>query len=148
MTINTLQPDCRTQSIITDLTTLWDASVRTTHHFLTDDDITSLRPFVIQGLTSVPTLCVAMADDGSPLGFMGLDGGKIEMLFVGPEHQGRGVGGALFRHAINALGATDVDVNEQNEIATAVYIHMGFRVIGRDAKDAQGNDFPILHMKL
>lgn len=52
------------------------------------------------------------------------------------------------RHAISELRATEIDVNEQNETAAAIYAHWGFRAIGRDETDGQGNTFPILHMKM
>ena len=41
-----------------------------------------------------------------------------------------------------------VDVNEQNEQAYGFYRHLGFKVIGRDATDASGEPYPILHLKI
>jgi putative acetyltransferase len=45
------------------------------------------------------------------------------------------------------LGATKVDVNEQNDQAVGFYRHMGFEVTGRSAVDDLGQPFPVLHMK-
>ena len=57
-------------------------SVRTSHHFLSDDDICRLRPFVVAALRGVQSLRMAEGDGGGQLGFIGVCDGKIEMLFV------------------------------------------------------------------
>nr|WP_285010725.1 GNAT family N-acetyltransferase [Pedobacter sp. ELA7] len=41
----------------------------------------------------------------------------MQMLFIHPRVRGRGIGRALVSYAIDALNATQVDVNEQNEHA-------------------------------
>ncbi|MEN0678671.1 GNAT family N-acetyltransferase, partial [Plesiomonas shigelloides] len=46
------------------------------------------------------------------------------------------------------LGATKVEVNEQNPLAVGFYEHMGFKVISRSPVDDMGKPFPILHMTL
>ena len=138
----------REDGLIGSLAGLWDWSVRTSHHFLSNDDICRLRPFVVTALRGGQSLRMAEGDGGGQLGFIGVCDGKIEMLFVSASHLGRGVGSALMRHAISELRATEIDVNEQNETAAAIYAHWGFRVIGRDETDGQGNAFQILHMKM
>ena len=45
---------------------------------------------------------------------MGIDGIKLEMLFVASSERGQGFGSKLLRHAVSGLGVTEVDVNEQN----------------------------------
>lgn len=59
-------------------------------------------------------------------GFMGIQGDKIEMLFLSPECIGQGWGSILIDRAIGFYGATKVDVNEQNDQATRFYLHKGF----------------------
>jgi putative acetyltransferase len=46
-----------------------------------------------------------------------------------------------------ALGATTVDVNEQNVGAVAFYRRIGFEVEGRSEVDSTGKPFPLLHMR-
>ncbi len=53
----TINPD-RTDTLINALTTLREASVRSTHHFLTEDDIQQLTQFVKTGLFVIETLIV------------------------------------------------------------------------------------------
>lgn len=146
MTIQEITIDRRTEQLITQLTQLWDGSVRTTHHFLTEADIQRLRPYVDQGLRAIAVLGVAWEGDQAQ-GFIGLDGDKIEMLFVAAEAVGHGIGRQLMDWAVFHHGATRIDVNEQNTHAAAVYRHWGFTVYERTPLDDQGNPFPILRMK-
>lgn len=78
---------------------------------------------------------------------MGIAGSKLEMLFVSPAAFRKGIGSQLLQHAL-ALGVTEVDVNEQNPDATAFYLKYGFEMISRSETDAEGNPYPILHLKL
>lgn len=141
-----VNPD-RTSTLIDELTTLWEASVRATHHFLTEDDIQKLIPFVKRGLSGVETLVVAY-DNHRPVAFMGIDTNKIEMLFVSPDCIGKGIGKELVKLGIAQYEVRYVDVNEQNPQAAGFYRHIGFEVFERTELDEQGNPFPILKMKI
>ena len=70
------------------------------------------------------------------------------MLFVHPAWRGQGIGRRLLTHAVTALGATMLDVNEQNPQAVGFYRRMGFEVVGRSALDDFGKPFPLLHMQM
>lgn len=137
----------RTDTLIDTLTTLWEASVRATHHFLTEGDIQKLTPFVRVGLSDIETLVVAY-DNQKPIAFMGIGAGKIEMLFVSLNYFGKGIGRELAELGISQYGVQCVDVNEQNSQAVGFYRHIGFEVFERTELDEQGNPFPILKMKL
>lgn len=141
-----VNPD-RTHTLIEELTTLWEASVRATHRFLTEDAIQKLIPFVKKGLSGVETLVVAY-DNHKPVAFMGIDTDKIEMLFVSPDCLGKGIGKELAELGIAQYRVRYVDVNEQNPQAAGFYRHIGFEVFERTEWDEQGNPFPILKMRL
>lgn len=81
-------------------------------------------------------------------GFIGVVNKKIEMLFIAPDYQGQGIGKKLLSYGIDGLGATAVDVNEQNIQAVGFYKHAGFAVTGRSATDGCGKPFPLLHLQL
>lgn len=49
-------------------------------------------------------------------------------------------------HAIAALGARRVDVNEQNEQALGFYRRLGFAQVGRSPLDGEGRPYPLLHL--
>jgi putative acetyltransferase len=131
-----------------ELIAIWEASVRATHHFLNNADIESLRPLILDQYFDAVTLQCARNEQGAILGFCGVAENNLEMLFIHPDHFGKGAGKALCRHAIQKMGVTSVDVNEQNPKATDFYKHMGFVITGRSAMDGQGNPFPLLHMAL
>lgn len=137
----------RIDTLIDALATLWETSVRATHHFLTEDDIQKLTLFVKTGLSGIETLVVT-SENHKPIAFMGVEAGKIEMLFVSPDYFGKGVGRLLAELAISQYEVQYVDVNEQNPQAIGFYEHIGFEVFERTEFDEQGNPFPILKMKL
>ncbi|RUR53206.1 acetyltransferase [Vreelandella populi] len=127
---------------------VWEASVRATHDFLVESDLLALKPLILEQYFDAVDLMVARNDAGDIVGFCGVSDGNIEMLFLAPRTRGQGVGARLIAHAINAQGATRVDVNEQNEQAVGFYQHIGFSVIGRSPLDGQGKPYPLLHMAL
>lgn len=132
----------------TRLTEIWEAAVRASHHFLSEADIQLFRPLVQTGyLPAAPWLAVARDAQGQALGFVGVEGDKVEMLFVDPGCHGQGIGRALLQHAIAECGARRVDVNEQNPAAVAFYARMGFAVEGRSERDGLGKPFPLLHLR-
>ena len=137
----------RDAGLIDRLADVWNISVRTSHHFLTEEDIAGLRPQVKEALQGIEHLIVVW-DGDVPAGFMGIQEQKIEMLFLSSSCIGKGIGKELIDIAINEYDAVYVDVNEQNERAEGFYRHMGFRTFRRDETDEQGNPFPVLRMKL
>ena len=112
------------------------------------DVIEEIKKYVPAALTAVPDLIVEINTEGTPIAFMGIDGGKLEMLFLAPEERGRGLGRKLLEYGITEYGVKELTVNEQNPQAKGFYEHMGFRVRERSEIDEQGNPYPILFMEL
>lgn len=127
---------------------IWEASVRATHDFLSEEDIAGLKPLILEQYFDAVDLRCAKNGDGHILGFCGVAEGNIEMLFVAPEARGKGVGALLCGYAIQNQQATKVDVNEQNPQAIRFYQHLGFSIVRRSEVDGQGRPFPLLHMQL
>ncbi|WP_340021359.1 acetyltransferase [Paenibacillus sp. FSL K6-1096] len=138
----------RNQVVASKLLDIWEKAVRATHLFLTPQDIEDLRPLVLQGLAAIPHLLAATDQEGQPLGFMGVQEQKLEMLFVDPAVRGQGIGTSLVNYAIHNLNVHSVDVNEDNPQAAGFYEHLGFQVYDRSELDEQGKPWPILHMRL
>lgn len=128
------------------LLSLWLRSVRATHDFLSEADIEALIPAVRDGALAQLEVWVLTGEDDEPIGFMGLDGAKLEALFVDPSHAGMGVGSRLLAHARMLKGALTVDVNEQNPAALAFYRARGFVVVSRSETDGESRPFPLLHL--
>lgn len=127
---------------------IWEASVRATHSFLSEENIRSLKPLILEHYFDAVDLRVAKDGNDEIVGFIGIADQNIEMLFISPSHRKKGIGSILLKNAINNQGAKKVDVNEQNPDAVAFYKHLGFTEVGRSPLDGQGNPFPLLHMEL
>ncbi len=145
-----LQEDIAPASIedVPRMVEVWEASVRATHLFLTEADIQFFKPLVHNALVQVQTLVCVRDVEGQVVGFIGVDGVEVAMLFIHPDWRGQGIGRRLMEYAINTRGATAVDVNEQNEQAVGFYRRMGFEVVGRSPLDNEGRPFPILYLRL
>ena len=138
----------RTPQLTAQLLEVWERSVRATHLFLSADEVAEIKSCVPQALREVPHLIAAWRADGTPAGFMGVDGQKLEMLFLAPEERGRGLGRKLVQYGMERFGIREVTVNEQNPNARGFYEHMGFCVCQRSELDEQGRPYPILNMRL
>jgi putative acetyltransferase len=131
-----------------ELVSVWEASVRATHDFLTEEDIQFYKPLILhEYLKAVTLFCVKDAYK-KILGFIGIAGRKIEMLFIDPAARGKGIGKQLLTFVIQQKEVDTVDVNEQNVQAVGFYQHVGFSVTSRSATDGMGKPFPILSMAL
>lgn len=127
---------------------LWHRSVRATHDFLSEDDIAQLLPQVRDRYLGAVDVWVYEDIDDRPLGFIGLVGAQVEMLFLDPRWRGQGIGTRLLDHARELRGALTVDVNEHNPQAHGFYRRYGFTDVGRSPLDGQGRPFPLIHMAL
>jgi len=127
---------------------IWEASVRATHHFLSDAEVKQIKNYVPQALQSVSHLIVAVDASDEPIGFMGTEQNRLEMLFLSPAERGKGIGKQLVQYGIQQYGIQAVTVNEQNPQAVGFYEHLGFVTYQRTDHDEQGNPYPLLYMKL
>ena len=136
----------RGEGILRSLLDVWESSVRATHLFLSEQEIARIKKYVPQALCGVPHLLAAEVEGGVPVAFAGVNGRKLEMLFVAAEERGRGIGKKLLQCAADAYAVNELTVNEQNPQAIAFYEHMGFNTVKRTAADEQGNPYPLLYM--
>ena len=124
-----------------ELLTVWEASVRSTHHFLAEKDIQFYKPLIREQYFLAVELYIIRNEKEEIAAFMGLSDELIEMLFVRPDQQGKGYGKRLMEYAVHQKHIHKVDVNEQNGQACRFYQHMGFQVAGRDETDPTGKPF-------
>jgi putative acetyltransferase len=128
------------------LVAIWRSAVVATHDFLSAGDLAEIERELPAAY--LPSVHLTVAElDGRPVGFSGIDGERLEMLFVDDAFRGRGIGTKLLEHAVHAHGVTELDVNEQNPGALAFYQSKGFEVIGRSELDPAGRPYPLLHMR-
>jgi len=129
-----------------ELTAIWRAAVERTHDFVSAEQIDAWEPKVRNEYLPGLQVWAVESDGGALIGFAGLDGTKMEMLFVSPQAHGQGIGRSLVEFLAERLGPLAVDVNEQNPGACTFYRRVGFRQTGRSETDPDGNPFPILHL--
>ena len=137
----------KTPLLLKKLLSVWESSVKATHLFLSDNEINSIKQYVPQALNSVPVLIIAENEKGEPVGFMGISGKMLKMLFVSNEERGHGTGKRLLQYGIKNYSVNELAVNEQNPLAKGFYEYMGFTVYKRTELDEQGNPYPLLYMK-
>ena len=138
----------RTPALLSRLLTVWERSVRATHHFLSESEIARIRGYVPQALGGVAQLLVAQDEAGRAVAFMGVQDGALEMLFIDPDERGKGLGKRLLRYGVERCGVERLTVNEQNPQAVGFYKHMGFQTYRRTERDEQGGPYPLLYMRL
>lgn len=138
----------RTTALISKLLDLWEDSVRATHLFLTKEEINDIKKYVPEALKGVSHLLIIENERNVPVAFMGIEGKKLEMLFIKNSERGKGLGKKLLNYGIENYKVNELTVNEQNPNAKEFYEHLGFKVYKRSEIDEQGNQYPILYMKL
>ncbi len=140
----------RSAELAQNLLEIWEKSVRATHTFLSEKEILKIKEYVPGAICCVETLLVLRekGENFQRLGFMGIGGKKIEMLFLSPDARGKGFGKMLVQYGIGNFSAEEVTVNEQNPNAKGFYEHLGFRTYKTSATDEQGNPYTIAWMKL
>ena len=135
----------RSPSLLDVLLEIWEQSVRATHLFLSDAEVNAIRAYVPQALKSVEHLIAAETE--KPIAFMGVQNGRLEMLFLAPEERGKGIGKQMLQYGIENYGIAELTVNEQNPQAVGFYAHMGFETYKRTELDEEGHPYPLLYMK-
>ena len=137
----------REPQLIHQFTAIWEDSVRATHLFLSEAKIQTIKAYVPHALTGVSHLLVAEKMPGQPVAFMGIEGSRLEMLFLSPAERGAGLGRQLLEYGIRHYHLQELTVNEQNPQAVGFYQHMGFETYRRTDCDEQGGPYPLLYMK-
>ena len=138
----------RTQELVNTLLKVWENSVKATHLFLSDNEIEKIKEYVPQALKDVAHLIVIENENDIPIAFMGIEGTKLEMLFIKNSERRKGLGRQLLNYGIKNYNINELIVNEQNPNAKEFYEHLGFKVYKRTELDEQGNPYPILYMRL
>lgn len=87
-------------------------------------------------------------NEGIICAFMGLENGRLEMLFIAPDERGHGLGRQLLTLATEKYNVTEHTVNEQNRSALEFYGYMGFNAYKRTETDEEGGPYPLIYMRI
>ena len=137
----------RNDKRIKELLNVWESSVRTTHRFLSNEEILEIKEYVPETLSNVAHFIVDTDKNKIPVAFMGIENNKLEMLFVASEYRGQGIGKKMLLHGIVKYGVNELAVNEDNPEARGFYEHIGFKVYQRNELDDQGKPYPVRYMR-
>lgn len=138
----------KSKILINKLVEIWEDSVKATHLFLQSKEIENIKEYVPQALQEVSNLIIAENENNDPIAFMGINKNKVEMLFVKNSERKKGIGEQLLNYGIENYDVNELAVNEQNPDARGFYEYIGFKVYSRSEIDEQGNNYPILYMRL
>ena len=89
------------------LINIWEKSVKSTHWFLSYNEINGIKKSVFYELQNVEHLLIAVNRKRLCVGFMGINQYKCDMLFIEPEECGKGLG----KRFIN-WGIKNLDISE------------------------------------
>ena len=137
--------DCLTDALKEELIKVWEDSVRSSHHFLSEEDLMFYRSRIMDTYFHAVELYVIRQT--YIVAFMGLSDEMVEMLFVAPSEKGKGHGSSLLDFALTKKHIRKIDVNEQNSEAYQFYLRQGYKVTGKHFTDADGKPYPIIHLR-
>ena len=104
----------RIQELVNTLLEVWENSVKATHLFLSDNEIEKIKEYVPQALKEVAHLIIIENENNIPIAFMGIEGTKLEMLFIKNSERRKGLGRQLLNYGIKNYNINELAVNEQN----------------------------------
>lgn len=125
---------------------IWERAVIATHDFLKEEDRIALKQEIPTYFQQVEAYL--WFDGQKAIGFSGTHDDNLEMLFIDPKYFNQGYGTEILKSLIQQNKVKYVDVNQDNSRATKFYNKHGFNVYKTSQTDAQGRNYPILHMRL
>lgn len=125
---------------------IWERSVIATHDFLKEKDRVELKKEIPIYFPHVEAYLWFDGDD--VIGFSGTNDANLEMLFLDPKYFKQGCGTEILQILIQEHKVQYVDVNKDNPNALSFYLKNVFKKYNESAKDGQGRDYPIIHIKL
>ena len=100
------------------------------------------NPAAIRKDISENCVFLCLSDDGQAVGTVTVKGNDIGRLFVLPEYQGRGFGGALLRYAEQLIGAHYSEaVLDASFPAKAIYLRHGWKETGYHLIACENGDY-------
>lgn len=133
-----------TQNDYQTVLSIWEKSAQKTHDFLSKEDFEFYKNIIPQHLDSVELNL--WLDDEVVVGFSGVSGQELVMLFLDPNFIGHGYGSKILTWLIENENINQIDVNSENTNAKNFYIKHGFRVSSEDPVDGFGKPYAITHL--
>lgn len=125
-------------SDLDDVIDVWHEASLIAHSFLGDEFLAAERIEVAERWIPMAETTV-YEFDGRVVGFLSLIGNEVGAVFVRPEHQRSGIGGALMDGARAARPFLEVGVFELNDGGRRFYEDYGFTQTGRQVFEPTGH---------
>jgi putative acetyltransferase len=127
-----------------DVMCVWEKASELAHPFLPKNFVEKERCNI--SIVCLPIMETWVAEhERHSVGFISLKRNEVKLLFVRPEFQRRGIGGALMKTVQDLYGDLDVDVFKANTIGCAFYKKHGFEMVYEKIHALTGNE--MLRMK-
>ena len=93
-----------------------------------------MKPTLSAHIDAFSHLLIARENEKN-VGFIGVCGDFVNMLFVDADEQGKGIGSALLNEAEKRFGITSTSVLNDNAAALAFYEKRGYVMIRQDGRE-------------
>lgn len=91
-TMNIIEIEERTATLIQQLLEIWEASVKATHHFLSIDEISMIKEYVPMAIQEIPHLIVAVNEQQIPIASWALQVKRWRCCLSLQRNEDRGMG--------------------------------------------------------
>ncbi|MCG8533076.1 MAG: GNAT family N-acetyltransferase [Desulfovibrionales bacterium] len=132
---------------IDELLDVWEQSICSTHFFVSTAERALLLPYIKRDFALYTNRC-AVTSDQKIVGFYSVSESMLEMLYVLPEMQRKGIGSALLDDMVARFGRLSLQVYEENASAVLFYQKHGYQIIKRGKCNRRGEAHPVLTMRL
>ncbi|TEY03193.1 GNAT family N-acetyltransferase [Campylobacter sp. US33a] len=122
---------CLSSELKNALIELWEQSVRASHHFLTEEDISKIKQYLNGDEAFIRIEFLFIYENNEFVGFLGFCQTSIQMLFIHPNFFRKNYGTSLVNFAITHFELDKIEVNLDNEKALKFYEKLGFQIYDR-----------------
>ena len=130
---------------LSELLSVWYDAVQVAHPFWSAEHFEQERRDISEEFLPIAETWV-FESEGRVVGFISVMDDEVGGLFVAPQSQRSGIGGALMDHVWATRGYLELDVFEANELGRAFYDAYGFEVVGQ--RPDQDTGLQVLRLKL
>ncbi len=124
-------------SDLTEVLDVWYSASLKAHPFLSEEFLETERRLIAEEWLPASETFVFEFDE-RVVGSVSMHGNEVGGLFVAPEYQRRGIGGALLDHVGASRPHLELDVFKANTAARAFYRSYGFRFVNEHVNEDTG----------
>lgn len=124
---------------------IWLEGNRKAHGFVPETYFLNHLPMLRELMPKVTVLIAE--EEGTALGFLGMEDGFVMGLFVDPERTGEGIGTLLLKEAKEMTSSLKLKAFLKNSRAISFYLREGFEQLGIETDEGTGEQELVLSWK-